>query len=113
MMGLNKQTGRAIDGLTDHVRQSIDDILTTPVGTRVMRRDYGSVIPDLIDQPLNQATTLRLYAATAAAIMKWEPRLKITGIRLDYIAPAGMLVEVSGSIGDTPVRTTTRMGGGL
>ncbi len=113
MMGLNKTTGRTITDLTEHVRQSIDDILTTPVGSRVMRRDYGSVIPDLIDQPFNQTTLLRLYAATAAAIMKWEPRFKITGIRMAYVAPAGAQVEVSGSIGETPVNTTTRIGGGL
>lgn len=78
-----------------------------------MRRDYGSVIPDLIDQPLNQATLLRLYAATAAAIMKWEPRFKITGIQLNFVAPAGALVDVSGTIGNNPATVTTTVGGGL
>ena len=32
-----------------HLNQSIADILTTPIGTRVMRPDYGSNIPRLID----------------------------------------------------------------
>ncbi len=35
----------------DHVWQSVNDILLTPVGSRLMRRNYGSLCPDLIDSP--------------------------------------------------------------
>ena len=41
MNGINATTGAALSGM-DHLRQSIRDILTTRVGTRVMRRAYGS-----------------------------------------------------------------------
>lgn len=30
----------------DHVQQSIRKILSTPIGSRVMRRNFGSDIPD-------------------------------------------------------------------
>ena len=67
MSGMDRNTGRAIDG-NDHLRQSIADILSTPIGTRVMpARDYGSMLPDLVDQPLNSATRLLIYAATLIA----------------------------------------------
>ncbi len=112
-LGLNKSTGNGIDVLEDHVRQSIGDILTTPVGSRVMRREYGSVIPELIDQPLNQATLLRLYAATAAAVMRWEPRFQISRITMAFNAPAGATVEVAGRLGNSDLTSTTRVGGGL
>jgi phage baseplate assembly protein W len=82
MIGMDAMTGRAINGL-DHIRQSLASILTTPIGSRVMRRDYGSEVPDLIDQPLNGATQLRLYAATAHAVMLWEPRISLTGVQLE------------------------------
>ena len=59
--GLNAATGRPIADL-EHIRQSIADILATPIGTRVMRRSYGSLLPELIDQPMHGATRLRLYA---------------------------------------------------
>ena len=39
-MGMNTQNGRSLTEL-DHLRQSIVDILNTPIGSRVMRRDYG------------------------------------------------------------------------
>jgi phage baseplate assembly protein W len=40
-------------------------------------------VPELIDQPLNSATVLRIYAATAYAIRLWEPRLNLTGLQFE------------------------------
>ena len=82
MLGMNATTGRALSGLA-HIRQSIADILTTPVGSRLMRRRYGSEVPELMDQPLNSATVLRIYAATAYAIRLWEPRISLTGLQFE------------------------------
>lgn len=81
MNGMNASDGTALAGI-DHLRQSLRDILTTPVGTRVMRRDYGSELFALVDAPLNRKTILQLYAATARAVKKWEPRLKLTAVRV-------------------------------
>jgi len=78
-MGMNAQTGRSLDTL-EHIQQSVRDILTTPLGSRVMRRDYGSLLPELIDQPLHGATALRAYSATVVALMKWEPRIRVQKI---------------------------------
>lgn len=77
---MNVQTGRALEGI-EHIQQSVRDILTTPIGSRVMRRDYGSLLPELIDQPLHGATALRAYSATVVAIMKWEPRIRVQQIK--------------------------------
>jgi len=79
--GTHATTGAAIDELA-HIRQSVRDILTTPIGSRVMRRSYGSLLPELIDQPMHGATRLRLYAATYMALLQWEPRIRITAVRL-------------------------------
>jgi len=98
MSGINKNSGLKIDNTTDHIRQSISDIITTPVGTRVMRREYGSLIPKLIDQPLNEQTRLRLFAATAAALMRWEPRFHITTISMNANSQGEATVDVSGHI---------------
>lgn len=81
MIGMSNQTGRALAG-NAHIAQSIADILTTPIGSRVMRRDYGSQLPDLIDWPTNAATRLLAYAATAMALMRWEPRIRLNRVEL-------------------------------
>lgn len=75
-LGMNAASGRAISA-TDHIIQSVRDILITPVGSRVMRRDYGSELFYLIDQPQHQATRLRLMAATVMAIVNWERRISV------------------------------------
>ena len=36
-LGMSRHSGMAIEDL-DHIRQSVSDILQTPVGSRVMRR---------------------------------------------------------------------------
>ena len=74
MIGMHAQTGQAITGI-DHLRQSVMDILTTPLGSRLMRPDYGSTLFTFLDSPLTH--TVGLYAAIAQALQQWEPRLKL------------------------------------
>jgi phage baseplate assembly protein W len=86
---VNRTTGSTITEL-EHIRQSIGDILGTRIGTRLARREYGSNVPDLIDEPFHGPTTLRLYAATAMALMRWEPRIRITRVQLQRGAEASI-----------------------
>jgi phage baseplate assembly protein W len=46
-------------------------------------------------------------------VMRWEPRFRISSIRMQYEPPAGVSVEVSGRLGDDTLTTTARIGGGL
>ena len=82
LIGMNATTGAALDGL-DHLRQSVRDILTTPIGSRVMRRDYGSALPDLVDSNVTGLTLAQFYAATADALDRWEPRLRVTRVEVE------------------------------
>lgn len=84
MNGMNATTGKSLSGL-DHVRQSVTDILTTPIGSRVMRRNYGSRLFELIDSPLTGSTLVDIYAAAAEALGTWEPRLKVTRVQAKRI----------------------------
>jgi phage baseplate assembly protein W len=81
MTGMSRTTGAAIDGL-DSIRESVADILGTPIGARVGRRDYGSLLPELIDQPMTAANILRIFAASALAITRWEDRLRLRRVTL-------------------------------
>ena len=76
-----------------HLAQSIADILTTPIGTRVMRPDYGSNIPRLIDQPMNKGWKLKVFAAAASALDKWEPRIRLDKVAV--IAIGAGYIEIS------------------
>jgi len=73
---MNSVTGKKILGM-EHLRQSIGLILTTPLGSRVMRRDFGSRLFSLLDSPMNRGGVVELYVATAEALRRWEPRFKL------------------------------------
>lgn len=110
MIGMSAQTGRAISGV-DHLYQSVADILTTPLGTRVMRRDYGSLIPELIDQPLNGATVVRLYAATADALARHEPRIRLTSVQLQIDAGGAAVLDLGGVAGGENIQLSVPVKG--
>lgn len=95
MIGLDRRQGAAVGGI-DHLRQSIVDILTTRIGTRVLRRDYGSELPALVDRPFNRALAVDLVAATAEALHRWEPRLSLTSVRVVAAAPGRVELTLDG-----------------
>lgn len=95
---MSRTTGQRLSAL-EHLQQSIGDILATPIGSRVMRREYGSLVPALIDQPDNMATQTRVYAAIASALMRWEPRVQIDKMATvrDPQRPGRAEVHITGS----------------
>lgn len=88
MPGMDRNSGRALDGWP-HVLQSLMDIWTTPRKSRVLQRDYGSGIPDLIDRPGNRDVLLELVLAIGDA-EDWEPRFRLTRARLIEGGPDGV-----------------------
>jgi phage baseplate assembly protein W len=95
MNGTDATTGKRLAGL-EHLRQSVRDILTTPIGSRVMRRDYGSQIFQLVDAPLNRSTIMDFYAAVADALKRWEPRLRLTSVTASQTAPGNVTINLVG-----------------
>lgn len=98
---MNRETGAAIDEL-DHIAQCITDILTTRIGTRVMRREYGSLLPDLVDHPFNDVTRLRVYSGAVMALMRWEPRVSLSRVQFVGANLQGKSVlDLEGSVVDS------------
>ena len=82
MSFVSRYTGEEISE-HQHIFQSIEMILTTRIGTRVMRRDFGSRLMDLIDANLDANGITAIYAATNEAIAIWEPRVEVLRTRMD------------------------------
>lgn len=99
MSGMNRQTGRQIEG-DAHLAQSIHNILTTPKGTTVMLRDYGSDLPAVIDQPLNGETMIDVYQATAEALALWEPRIDLARVQVVSAKAGYAELELTDANGD-------------
>lgn len=74
---MSRDNGRPVADKLAAIRQSLHDIFTTPIGSRIQRREYGSLLFQLIDAPMNPANRLRLAAALVDAATRWEPRVTL------------------------------------
>lgn len=95
MIGMNAENGRALSGI-DHLKQSIRDILTTPVGSRVMRRSYGSRLFELLDNPSSLSIQTDMISATAEALDKWEPRIIVKKVIVNMKNPPIVSLDLIG-----------------
>jgi len=102
MRGMNAMDGTPLDGEA-HLTQSVIDILTTRIGSRALRRDYGSLLPELIDQPYSRALHQQCMGATAMALGRWEARLRLKRAVLIMTELVGQFrLDISGDRTDVP-----------
>ncbi len=102
-VGIDANTGKLLVGWP-HVVQSIGKLLTTSIGSRVERRDFGSLIPSMIDRPQNQDAIVNFIMATAEALEprlvrgRWygEPRFHLTRAQIGADVPATVTLLLSG-----------------
>ena len=73
---MNINDGKDISEI-NHLKQSISNILTTPIGSRTMRRDYGSNLFNKIDHPVNGELIAEIYLDIVESLFIWEPRLNL------------------------------------
>ncbi|MCO2689904.1 phage baseplate protein [Pseudomonas aeruginosa] len=95
MIGLDRRTGQPLSGVA-HLKQSIEDILTTPLGTRRMRPEYGSKLRRLVDLPVNDGWKSAVQAEVARALGRWEPRLRLERVRVVAVMGGRIDLELAG-----------------
>ncbi len=67
---------------TDKLKQNIIHLLLTGIGERVMRRDYGGGLRELVHDPNNDALRAITQYQIARAIEQWEPRVQVQGVTI-------------------------------
>lgn len=93
---MNINTGKTISEIA-HIKQSIANILTTPIGSRVMRRDYGSNLFERIDQPTNGELIAEIYSDIVEALFIWEPRFAVEQVTVKGIEKGKITIDLEGS----------------
>ena len=94
MIGMSRHGGQTLSGI-GHLRQSIEDILTTPLGSRRMRPDYGSKLRRFVDLPVNEGWKSAVQAEVARALTRWEPRLKLQRVRVVAVVGGQISLQLS------------------
>lgn len=107
MIGMDRRTGQSVSGLA-HLRQSIEDILTTPVGSRRMRPKYGSQLRRYVDLPVNEGWKSAVQAEVARSLGRWEPRLKLERVRVTAVVGGQITLQLTGQyLGDSAIIEVT------
>ena len=93
---MNITTGADISEI-NHLKQSISNILTTPIGSRVMRRDYGSNLFNKIDHPVNGELIAEIYLDIVESLFIWEPRFELDQVAVQNIQNGKITIDLEGS----------------
>ncbi|KJK05309.1 GPW/gp25 family protein [Pseudomonas tussilaginis] len=107
MIGVDRRNGQSLSGQA-HLRQSIEDILTTPIGSRRMRPEYGSHLRRYVDLPVNEGWKSAVQAEVARALGRWEPRLKLERVRVTAVVGGQITLQLTGQyLGDSAIIEVT------
>lgn len=98
---MSRETGMDLKSEREHIQQSIQDILTTPLGSRVMRRNYGSLLTQLIDAPFNEIIRMQLFAAIATALIQWEDRIILHRVSINVLDHGKFILDISVTLTDS------------
>ena len=107
MIGMDRRTGLPLSGI-EHLRQSIEDILSTPLGSRRMRPEYGSKLRRFVDLPVTGGWRSAVQAEVARALGRWEPRLKLERVLVVSLVGGQITFQLTGQyLGDSAVLEVT------
>lgn len=65
----------------ESIEQSVERILRTRRGERVMLPEYGAGLPDRVFEPNSPATHRTLEHDVRVALVDWEPRIDVRDVR--------------------------------
>lgn len=81
------------------ISSSINRILRTPLGSRVQRPNFGSLLYTLRDRPLDDEYKLKATKYTYEALKENEPRVKVE--KVDFkIKPVSGVVSLNITLGN-------------
>lgn len=95
MRGMNNQVGTHKD-VFPYLKQRVQDILSTPLGSRVMRRGYGSELYKRIDNPANGDLVANIYADCVTALYKFEPEFELLRVNIVSITKGNVILDLEG-----------------
>lgn len=112
MSGIDALSGDTLDELAD-IRQSISTIISTPVGSRVMRREFGSHVFDLTDAPGSPVGIMQMIAAMADGIARWERRVTLKSAHVAVELTGETILSTTCAVNGTELTITadTKVGG--
>lgn len=108
LVGLNNLPDRLPDDASI-TYSSLFNLLNCPIGgrSRTFLPQYGSVLYQILQEPLDAGTTSLIQLGFIQAIEQWEPRIQVdyanTTVNIDYTIP-GYRVQLAYTVNLTQAR---------
>lgn len=83
-VGMNAETGERIEGI-EHFYQCCERTLSTPIGTHILKRDFGLDF-DIVDKNTTNSFRMNVIAKATDALEKWEPRISVSRVFISSVA---------------------------
>ena len=95
--------GVAVETGVEKLRDNVMQVLLTGLGERVMRRDYGAGLRQLVHDPINDALLSVVQHQVIKAIAQAEPRVEVTAVRVgSHRHGSAQISEGVGTLGGEP-----------
>jgi phage baseplate assembly protein W len=102
---INSKGGLDYSSGPDRIQDAIWIVLSTSLGERLMRPDFGAGVNDYVFEPNSTVVQTQLMAVVREALVKWEPRIELIGVRAETgDQPSLVLVSI-----DYRLRTTNEI----
>ncbi len=82
-VGLDGRGGVALVEGEDEIKQAIYIILSTPIGSRVMRPEFGCRLHELVYASINASTATAATRYIEEALGYWEPRIDVLDVQAE------------------------------
>jgi phage baseplate assembly protein W len=70
-------------GEAEKLKENLIHILLTGTGERVMRRDFGGGLRQLVHDPNNEALQAVVQHQIARTVGRWEPRVRVQSVTVE------------------------------
>jgi len=99
---VNAKGGLSYSSGPDRIQDAIWIILSTSLGERVMREDFGAGVNDYVFQSNSDVVRAQLAAAVSAALAQWEPRITQVNVSVQQgTEPSQVLIVIDYQISST------------
>jgi phage baseplate assembly protein W len=90
------KNSKSVDLIADEedIRSAIFIIMGTKVGERVMRRDFGSNLGDMVFEALNVSNIAYMKTLVDDGLSLFEPRINVDSVEIVQPDPGVGLVEI-------------------
>lgn len=87
------QAGGALGYISQdaNVAQSVELLLRTAAGERLMRPEFGTTVPSMVFEADSEQHLFQLEQALQDALRRWEPRVEVEEVRADPDQESGVV----------------------